>query len=232
MTEKELIIKAQKAMGVTPDGDWGPLSQKASLNFDVDVIATEIPQELKPATSDWFGAPWVGANIDLLGRHETDEELNARYVPEWKLEGLPNYKTLSGNSYAWCSLRENADKRKVGVKGTNSAAAASWSSWGKECPFWFGATIPIRHASGGRHVCDFLYWIDEKNKIAATLDGNKGNRFCVSRTDLSGNVNGHDQCVPGPRWSKEWPDGQLVSMSEVLAKYPNLKVTSTDGGTR
>ena len=107
--------------------------------------------------SEWFGAPWVGANIDLLGRHETDPELNARYVPEWAKEGLPGYKTLAGNTHAWCSVRENADKRKVGVKGTNSAGAYSWSKWGRKSPFWFGCTLDIRHASGGRHVCDFLY---------------------------------------------------------------------------
>lgn len=234
MTQKELIKKLQVAIGVTPDGDFGPITQAKSSYFDIDVIATEIPDQkipevIEPASGAYFGAPWIGANIDLLGRDETDPVLNARYVPEWKLEGLPGYKTLAGNTYAWCSVRANADRRKVGIKGTNSAAAASWSSWGKRCPFWFGAALDIEHRGGGRHISDFLYWIDEKKKVCATLDGNRGNKFCVARTDLSGSG---DTLVSGPRWPSEWSDGQKVAMAEVLAAYPNLKVGGTSESTR
>lgn len=176
---------------------------------------------------DYFGAPWIGANIDLLGRSETDAELNARYVPEWALEGLPGYKTLAGNAHAWCSVRENADKRKVGVKGTNSAGAASWSRWGKKCPFWFGATLDIRHASGGRHVCDFLYWIDESKRICAAYGGNQGDKLSIVQLNLSGSG---DKLVAGPRWPNDRPDGMLVSMKDVLAAYPHLKVGGISGG--
>lgn len=178
--------------------------------------------------NDFFGAPWIGANVDLLGRDETDHELNARYVPEWAHEGLPGYKTLAGNSHAWCSVRENADKRKVGVKGTNSAGAASWSHWGKQCPFWFGATLDIQHYSGGRHVGDFLYWIDESAHIAACYGGNQSNRLSVAAISLA---HGHDHLVTGPRWSLEVPDGQLVPMSVVLAHYPYLKVGGHGSGS-
>ena len=179
-----------------------------------------------------FGAPWVFANIDLLGKHETDPELNKRYVPEWKLEGLPGYKTLAGNKHAWCSVRENADKRKVGVRGTNSAGASSWSKWGKKCPFWFGAALPIRHKSGGRHIADFLYWIDEKLEICAALGGNQSNRFSVAQVNISGNKYGHDELVGGPRWALDYPDGQFVSMKDVLIAYPFLKVGGSMASTK
>lgn len=181
---------------------------------------------------DYFGAPWVGANIDLLGRHESDPALNARYVPEWKIEGLPGYKTLVGNDHAWCSVRENADRRKVGVATTNSAAAKSWSTYGEECPFWFGAALPIRHASGGRHICDFLYWIDEKKKIAAVLGGNQSNRFSVAQVNLSGNKLGHDEVVPSPRWPRGYKGGRLIAMADVLKEYPHLKVGGSMASTR
>lgn len=183
---------------------------------DVEAVVT--------GPADYFNAAWVGANIDLLGRNETDPVLQARYVPEWRLEGLPGYKSLSGKTFAWCSLRENADKRKVGIKGTNSAAAASWSKWGMKCPYWFGATLDIRHASGGRHVGNFLYWIDEKKMIAAVLGGNQSNQFSVAATNLSGNSKGHDECVTGPRWPEGHPVGMTVSKEEVLKRYPFLKV--------
>lgn len=175
-----------------------------------------------------FNAPWVFANIDLLGLDETDPKLNARYVPEWKLEGLPSYTSLAGNSRAWCSLKVNADLRKVGVKGTNSAAASSWSKWGRKSPFWFGSILDISHQSGGRHVCFFLYWLDEKKGICATMDGNKSNKFCIAKTTLSAKA---DKLVTGPRWPIDQKDGYTVSMTEVLNRYPILKVGSNSNGS-
>lgn len=235
MEYRDFIKKLQtelnaKGESLTVDGDPGPKTIAALSRFDVELVLKRAPfvDTSIVHTGDDFGAPWIFANIDLLGLNETDPRLNARYVPEWKLEGLPGYKSLSGNTYAWCSLRANADRRKVGVQGTNSAAASSWSSWGKKCPFWFGAILDIKHASGGRHVCDFLYWIDQSKKIAATLDGNRGNQFCVAKTDLSGSG---DVLVSGPRWSKSVADGREVSMQEVLAKYPYLKVGGSNGGS-
>lgn len=179
-----------------------------------------------------FGAPHVFANIDLLGLDETDPRLIARYGPEWAHEGLPGYKTLAGNDHAWCSNRANADFRKVGVKGTDSAAAASWRTWGRGCPYWFGSTLGLRHASGGAHVTTFLYWIDEANRIAACYGGNQGNKLSIAPYNLGGNARGHDEVVNGPRWSKDRPDGIIISKSEVLAKHPNLKVGASGGSTR
>jgi len=219
----EAAVKdVQLKNGLLVDGKVGMFTERA-LALDPTKNPVRVVDK-----GDYFGAPWVGANIDLLGRDETDPELNKRYVPEWKLEGLPGYKTLAGNTHAWCSVRENADKRKVGVKGTNSAAAASWSRWGYKCPFWFGATLDIRHRSGGRHVATFLYWVDEKKKIAAALGGNQGNKFSIVPTNLSGSG---DTLVAGPRWSHDWPAGQLVSKEEVLKAYPFLKVGGKGGGS-
>jgi hypothetical protein len=234
---KDFVTKLQKAMndaGADPKfgetGKFGVRTEAELENYDFTISAKKKLVVVAPVLDphDYFGAPWVGANIDLLGRDETDPVLNARYVPEWKLEGLPGYKTLAGNTHAWCSVRANADRRKVGVKGTNSAGAASWSKWGKKCPFWFGAALDIKHRGGGRHICDFLYWIDEKKKICATLDGNRSNKFAINRTDLSG---AGDTLATGPRWSNDWPDGQLVSMSDVLKSYPLLKVGASAGGS-
>lgn len=179
---------------------------------------------------DFFGAPWIFTDLNLLGLLETDPKLNARFVPEWKfMKRASSYKTLAGNTYAWCALLVNALLRKIGIKGTDDPAAASFSIWGKACPFWFGSVLPIEHDGGGRHVCFFLYWIDEKNGVCATLDGNRGNKFCVARTVIA---KGEDKLVPSPRWSKDWKDGRHVSMAEVLKKYPYLKVGNVGTGTR
>ena len=237
MQYQDFIKRLQKAMNdrgenLTVDGDPGPKTRLALEKFDVALSLSAAPvPEVKPILIDGehFGAPWVFANLDLLGREESDKELNARYVPEWAKEGLPGYKTLAGNDHAWCSVRENADKRKVGVSTTNSAAASSWSGYGRSCPFWFGASLPIKHKSGGRHIADFLYWVDEAKKIAAVLGGNQGNKFSIVALNLSGSG---DVLIPGPRWPKEMPDGQLIAMNDVLAKYPILKVGAVAGSTQ
>lgn len=236
MTEKDFIKALQTALNsrgekLTVDGDLGSKTRAALLKYHIDISASLAPVIAPPpiAQGDFFGAPWIGIDIDLLGRDETDKEMNARFVPEWALEGLSGYKTLAGNRHAWCSLLVNHKLRKAGVKGTNSAGASSHSKWGKKSPFWFGATLDIQHKSGGRHVNFFLYWIDEKKKLAATMDGNRGNKYCVAITDLSGRG---DKLVTGPRWSNDVADGREVSMAEVLAKYPFLKVGSVGGSTR
>lgn len=232
MNQKELNKLIQESMNkkgesLVVDGAWGPKTEAAAEKYEFKIEAAKI-NVVQTIDNNYFGAPWVFANIDLLGRDETDHELNARYVPEWKLEGLSDYKTLVGNRHAWCSLKVNADLRKVGVKGTNSAAASSWSKWGRKSPFWFGSILDISHQSGGRHVCFFLYWIDEKKGICATMDGNKSNKFCIAQTTLSIKA---DKLVTGPRWSKDLPDGQVVSMNDVLKAHPILKVGSNSNGS-
>lgn len=118
------------------------------------------------------------------------------------------------------------------IQPSNSAAASSYRTWALEADdYWFGCVISMRHVSGGNHVGFFLYWIDERKKIAAIYSGNSGNRLCVAAYNLSGNANGHDQ-VMGRRWPKNWPKGHVRSMAEVLAKYPHLKVGGTSETTR
>lgn len=171
------------------------------------------------AQPEFFNAPDIFANIDLLNLPETDPRLNARIAPEWPLEGL-QYKDLIGNGHPWCMLDVNADLRKIGAKGTGSAAASSLSLWGYHCPYWFGCKFDIEHKSGHRHAARYLYTIDAAKHLYATLDGNRENRFGVNVTDLSGHG---DRLVTGPRWSNEMPPGMFVSMIEVLARYPQLK---------
>lgn len=242
------VKKLQNILRITADGKFGPKTEAEVMFFQkqrglpitgiVDAITwSKLLNDIAPPVVAWitnpnpvhFGAPHVFVNIDLIGLDENDMRLVARYEPEWALEGLSKYKTLSGIDRAWCSLCVNADLRAVGIQGTNSAAASSWSKYGKSCPFLFGAILPIKHKTGGRHVCRFLYWIDEKKQIAATLDGNRGNKFCVAITDLSGKG---DVLVGGPRWPKDLPDGVFVSMEDVLKAHPYLKVGSVGNSTR
>lgn len=249
--DKRLIKELQRAMneaGHTPKfsetGNYGTKTEVAlplyaftvtAKRLDIDpviIIPAPVPKPaLTPTKGDYFGASWVGANNDLLGLNETDSRLNARFVPHWAKVGLSGYKTLVGNSHAHCALVLDANYAAVGVKGPGSAAASKTSTWGKKCPFWFGAALDNKHKGGGRHTCIFLYWIDEKKKLAATKDSNRSNKYGIFETDLSGKG---DTLPAGPRWPKDYPDGQFVSMADVLNAYPELKVGSkgTGGSTR
>ena len=230
MNQKEWNQKLQLALGLTPDGVFGPITQEKSSMVEVDLVVKPLPQ-IKPLTGDYFGAPWIGSYSHLLGRDEEDPALNAALVPEWAKEGLPGYKTLAGNEHAWCSVLVNASFRRLNIIGTNSAAAASWRTWGESCPYWFGSVLGIRHATGRGHVCYFLYWIDESKRVAACYGGNQNNKLSVAAYDISGNARGHDEPVNGPRWPKNYADGVSLTKAEVLAKYPNLKVGGVGGST-
>lgn len=239
MEFKDLIKDLQRQMNeqgekLTLDGDPGSKTKKALQNFEVLLQVKKISKApvivapTKPVGKD-FGAPYAFIDLDLLGLDETDPRLVDRYEKEWREVGLSSYRTLSGRARAWCSIRITKVMRDVKIKSTNSAGASSWDRWGRKSLFYFGCILNIRHSDGSRHVCIFLYWIDEAKGICATLDGNRGNKFCVARTDISGKG---DTLVGGPRWSNELPDGQIVSMADVLKAHPYFKVGNVGGSTR
>jgi hypothetical protein len=222
---------------LTKDGIPGLKTLSIFDLYDVEMVLTpkKIDQTVSPTVAqlpsgDYFGATWMGLDLDLLGQSEFSKELQARYVPEWKRCGLPHYNTLIGIKYAWCLLGQIKVLREVGanIKGL-TVAARSVTEYGESCPFWFGCLLPIKHAGGGRHGAFFLYWIDEKRKIAATLDRNRSNLFAVFATDLSGSG---DTLVGGPRWPTGWPAGKLISKEDVLARYPQFAVKGSGSSTR
>lgn len=119
MTQKEWTQKLQLALGLTPDGVFGPVTSQKSDLFDIELTLKAKPKPVfsgpnaQADEADYFGAPWIGSYIEFLGRHETDPALNAALVPEWAKEGLPGFKTLAGNDHAWCAVLVGASFRKV-----------------------------------------------------------------------------------------------------------------------
>lgn len=229
MTKEEIKARQKflNSLGadLVVDGIIGPKTLAAEAKF-----APPLPIP-KVDPKNYFGAPWIGVDVDLLGRTETDPELTRRLAPHWKKVGLPGYvaKGLVSSARAWCALRVHYALSKVGVPTEKlNAGAYSLSSYGAGSPFYFGALLPIKHRGGGRHAAFFLYWIDEAKKIAATLDGNRSNKFAVFATDLSGRG---DTLANGPRFPKGMT-GQFVSKAEVLKAYPFLKVSGSGSGTR
>lgn len=129
---------------------------------------------------------------------------NTDIAKDWALVGL-DYKSVIGADHAWCALAIEIALKSCGLEGSNSAAAISYANWGEACDFRCGAVLPLRHPSGGHHVCVFMYWVDESNKLAACLGGNQNNAYNISVFNLSGNHLGHDEVINGPRWPKAYP---------------------------
>lgn len=219
MKFNEVIQELQKALNragesLTVDGDPGPKTKAALEEYYIDVVAAKLPVVIIPDQPDPTEdppkaldhlkklAPWVFEAMTMLGWDEVtnDKQLTALCWPA--TDDCKNLKTVIGKSQAWCSGFWCGVLERFKVKQPRSGAASSWRSYGVKCDFVFGAFIPIRHASGGNHITVFLWWIDEKKRIAACLGGNQGNKVSIAAYNLSGNDNGHDEVMGGPRFPK------------------------------
>jgi len=99
-----------------------------------------------------------------------------------------NYTTLKGTKYAksdesaWCSAFVCAMFEQVGIRGTKSAAAASWEKWGVELlnPRLGCVVVSkriLKDGTEGRHVALYAGHIDAKHY--ASLGGNQNNCVCT-----------------------------------------------------
>lgn len=222
MNLKDLVRNLQIEMNkqgesLSLDGDFGPKTQSALDKFDLTLNLSKKP--IIPAVLDdaFIRSPWLRYLAPLIGLSEYMFKLNDILAPHWPQVGLPQFKDLKGRDHAWCSLAADWAMFKAGIKGTANAMALSWRTWGKECPYWFGSVLGIRHASGGGHVTFFLYWVDESKRLAACLGGNQGDEVNVTVYNLSGNKAGKDEVVNGPRWPIGFPDGSILGPSAVKA---------------
>lgn len=77
----------------------------------------------------------------------------------------------------WCSSFINWVMKKIGEKGTNSAAAKSWMKWGVELKKPVPGCVVVFTRAGGGHVALFDH---EDKDYVYTLGGNQGNRVNIS----------------------------------------------------
>lgn len=235
MKLKELVRKLQiqlnqQGESLTLDGDFGPKTEAALQKFNLVMSLTKKPIENTISDDAFLRAPWIRHAISLIGMSENNFKLNEILAPHWGQVGLPGYKDLKGRVHAWCSLFADWCMTKAGFKGTKDAMALSWRTWGKECPYWFGSILGIKHANGGGHVTFFLYWVDEGNRFAACLGGNQGDEVNVTIYNLSGNKAVKDEVINGPRWPIGFPDGIKLSANEARALIASVPKQS--GSTR
>jgi uncharacterized protein (TIGR02594 family) len=100
----------------------------------------------------------------------------------------------------WCSaavnliMTEARDLDPTIPRGTMSAAAISWASWGIELEYGQYGCIVVMTRPGGNHV-GFYY--DEDDNGVRILGGNQGGQECIKRFPW--------EIITNFRWPKGYP---------------------------
>ena len=223
MTLDELIKKTQKAIGVTPDGDWGPRTTDRAREFDLVEIRVakrkEILEPVKPATGM---PPWLAWARKLRGKRETDQSLIALLVPTWAKLGLPGYKKLAGRAYAWCGVLVASGLIAAGVSyQKNGAGARNWQKYDVEINWRKdgiprGAIVPINHngkcdSSDNNHVA-----YSDGDCAPGDLKDGAINLTGGNQSDKVSTVAFSVKEICGARWPAGYP-------------MPKLPITKSDG---
>jgi uncharacterized protein (TIGR02594 family) len=141
------------------DGDFGPLTLTAAQSYHT--AAGKVP-------------PWMPIAAQELG---VSEILGPRNNPRI---GMYHASTTLGeepDEVAWCSSFVNWTVEQSGYEGTNSAAARSWDTWGRETVIRYGAVITVpRKGGSGRHVTLCAGWTETH---FFGLGGNQSDKVCI-----------------------------------------------------
>jgi uncharacterized protein (TIGR02594 family) len=99
---------------------------------------------------------------------------------------LEYHSTVTGgfdaNEVPWCSSFVNWCMEQAGLRGTDSASARSWETWGKRLatPEVGAVTVFFRNglASGEGHVG---FYVKQSDGMISVLGGNQGNRISIDK---------------------------------------------------
>ncbi len=167
MQLKDLIRKAQKAIGVTADGEWGQVSASKADFYEISVSANQKVTTVSPSGKSLN--PAFNEAKKYEGKGESDKGFVAFMSSYWRRAGLPGYKTIVGSLFAWCGLFVFMANTNVGQKSFSGIAGAkNWARYGVEVEYKKngaprGAVVHINH----KHNCN-----SKDDNHVAFLNGN------------------------------------------------------------
>lgn len=160
------IQRQLKNAGFNPggiDGGWGPLTQ-AAVDSCMRTRGDDPP-------------PWLIVAERELGVHEIAGPKNNQRIIEYHRH---TSLKASADEVPWCSAFANFCMNQAGIKGTNSAAAISWATWGRKLIKFKYGCVCVFSRTGGNHVT-FGVWEDPGSGDLYCLGGNQSDSVCVSR---------------------------------------------------
>lgn len=147
------------------DDDFGPLTLAAAQGFHCG----------KDHVPTWmlFAGQELGVSEILGGRH------NPRIIAYHDTTSL----SANEDEVPWCASFVNWCMEQARVKGTDSAAARSWDTWGHKSKIRFGAVATVARKGGsGRHVF-FIAGFTDTHVFG--LGGNQSNRVSIIPYQIS-----------------------------------------------
>lgn len=125
--------------------------------------------------------PWVDSAASQLGQKETPGEGANEQIIDYL--ATTTYPSRSDET-AWCSAFVNWSFSKVGIEGTNSVSALSWSNWGQRLSQpAYGSVAVIDWGRGHGHV-GFVVGISPTGRLIL-LGGNQSNSVKISSLSQS-----------------------------------------------
>lgn len=164
----------QKRMGLTSDGELGPVTAKA-------IDGAPLTVSLAPIAKEEISRPlWLEAGIKLIGTKEAAGKPDNKVILDWaKEEGGPISETYTHDSIPWCALFANHILTKAGLKGTETLwaldFAGKWPSIKLNGPA-VGAFAPMLRNGGGHIIV--VVGRDQHGNIMG-LGGNQSDQVSI-----------------------------------------------------
>lgn len=192
-------FQAERGLGI--DGIVGPKTRKALSFYSTNNLSVVKPPPSPVVVTPIAGVAnsWMKIASKEKGQEEFKGKRNNPAIIKYHASTTLKAKT---DETPWCSSFVNWVMQQAKIQGTNSAAAASWLTWGEKCSAKTGAITVIRDAKAanssltrsGNHV-GFL--VRETATHYELLGGNQSNMVRVTLYPKS------SWTLRGYRWPKK-----------------------------
>lgn len=179
----EAIKELQRGLGITEDGDRGPVTTAAILAA-ADAGRLRVVLPVNPPVDD---LPWMKIAKGYLGQREIKGDAdNAKIV---ELFALAGFSGIRDDETAWCAAFVGGVLKQAGIAPSGSLGARSYEAWGNALtdPV-YGCVGVKKRAGGGGWEGHVGFVVGANSSEIIMLGGNQGDAVSVaafSRRDFT-----------------------------------------------